>query len=322
MQEYSVLKFFGGNPQRRHYSLNSNENNTNDLPVSPVRIYLNADREKFNILNDNKEKAGIYRWVNLLTGKTYIGSSRNLSARLKQYFNINYLESETTKNNSNIYRSLIKNGYSNFKIEILEHCTLENLIDREQYYLDKLEPEYNILKKAGSLSGFKHSEATKELMSLNRLNHSVSEETRERIAKALAKGNSTIVKNIKTNEIISFLSLRKAAEYLGIHHSYLAKLVSSNKFYLGKDFLVYKLPTTEEEIYNSEEYKKVSTDSPLKSKNAKPLLLTNNETLETLELPSTVSAAKYLGVSEPYIRKCLTNNKPCKDYTIVRKSSD
>ena len=40
------------------------------------------------------------------------------------------------------------------------------LIEREQYYLDLLNPEYNILKIASvlSLKGFRHSEATRELM--------------------------------------------------------------------------------------------------------------------------------------------------------------
>jgi hypothetical protein len=41
------------------------------------------------------------------------------------------------------------------------------LISREQYYIDLLNPEYNILKKAGFVLGFKHSEATKAEMSIN-----------------------------------------------------------------------------------------------------------------------------------------------------------
>jgi len=64
------------------------------------------------------------------------------------------------KANSKIYRSLVKNGYSNFSLEILEYCDLSVLIEREQYYLDLLKPEYNILKTAGSRLNFKHSEET------------------------------------------------------------------------------------------------------------------------------------------------------------------
>jgi len=53
-------------------------------------------------------------------------------------------------------------------LEILEYCdgsTREDLIKREQYYIDLLKPEYNILQKAGSSLGFKHSEETLTKMS-------------------------------------------------------------------------------------------------------------------------------------------------------------
>jgi group I intron endonuclease len=59
-----------------------------------------------------------------------------------------------------IYRSLLKNGYSVFSFEILEYCDADKAISREQYFIELLKPEYNILKIAGSLLGFKHSEET------------------------------------------------------------------------------------------------------------------------------------------------------------------
>jgi group I intron endonuclease len=42
------------------------------------------------------------------------------------------------------------------------------LIQREQYYIDLLNPEYNICKIAGSNLGFKHSEITKEKLSISK----------------------------------------------------------------------------------------------------------------------------------------------------------
>ena len=65
-----------------------------NIQITPLIVYSNADIDKFAILKDNKDKIGIYRWVNLDTGKSYVGSSRNLSARFKQYFSVNYLERE------------------------------------------------------------------------------------------------------------------------------------------------------------------------------------------------------------------------------------
>jgi group I intron endonuclease len=64
-----------------------------------------------------------------------------------------------------ICRALLKRGYSNFNLEILEYCDSKDLIIREQYYIDLLKPEYNILKKAGSLLGFKHSDETRAKLS-------------------------------------------------------------------------------------------------------------------------------------------------------------
>lgn len=57
----------------------------------------------------------------------------------------------------------MKYGYSSFKLEILEYCDTNNLLKKEQYYLDYLKPEYNVLRIAGSMLGFKHRESTKKL---------------------------------------------------------------------------------------------------------------------------------------------------------------
>lgn len=59
-----------------------------------------------------------------------------------------------------IHKAHLKYGYSKFSLEILEYCEPDEVLLREQYYLDSLSPEYNILKIAGSLRGFKHSEET------------------------------------------------------------------------------------------------------------------------------------------------------------------
>lgn len=56
----------------------------------------------------------------------------------------------------NICKALLKYGYSNFSISILEYYDSNNRLVREQYYIDLLQPEYNILKKAGSSVGYLH----------------------------------------------------------------------------------------------------------------------------------------------------------------------
>lgn len=114
------------------------------------------------IIKENKGKSGIYMFSNKITGDTYVGQSIYLSNRFKHYFNISYLKS---KDGFRISRAILKYGYSNFSITILEYCNKSDLLERELYYFYKLEPQYNVLKIAGSSLGFNHSEETKAKIS-------------------------------------------------------------------------------------------------------------------------------------------------------------
>ena len=125
--------------------------------VVPIKVYSNADSMKQDIIKDNSKKVGIYRWINNDNSNSYIGSSINLSNRFRLYYNYDFI-SDKSKNKSMIHDALVKYGYSKFTLEILEYCDVNLVLEREQYYLDALNPEYNISKVAGSLTGFKHSE--------------------------------------------------------------------------------------------------------------------------------------------------------------------
>ena len=136
---------------------------------------------KKSIVRDNKGKIGIYRWVNIISGNSYIGSSTNLGKRIADYYSYGYISD--IKKNMLIDKALLKYGYSNFKFEILEYCKKDEVLLREQYYLDLLKPEYNILKKAGSRLGFKHSEATKAKFREIAKNRVITEEEKARVSK-------------------------------------------------------------------------------------------------------------------------------------------
>jgi len=128
----------------------------------PAKFYEDAYSKKKEILDENIGKSGIYMLTNKLIGDIYLGQSMDISKRFKNYFNVSYIKS---KKGFRISRALIKYGYSNFSLTILEYCNVSDLLVREQYYFDKLEPQYNILKIAGSSLGFNHSEETKAKIS-------------------------------------------------------------------------------------------------------------------------------------------------------------
>lgn len=82
--------------------------------------------------------------MHIESGKSYIGSSIKLNIRFKQYFNFNHIS--YPKRNMVIYKALLKYGYSGFRLEILEYCSPEKRLSREQFYLDNFKPEYNTPK--------------------------------------------------------------------------------------------------------------------------------------------------------------------------------
>lgn len=121
--------------------------------LNPLLVYNDLKSDKKSILSDNKGKAGIYMWTNLVNGKRYVGSSVDLSIRFRKYFSTSYLED--FEGIMLIYKALLAHGLENFKLEILEYCQASEVIEREQYYMDLLNPEYNILKVAASPLGVK-----------------------------------------------------------------------------------------------------------------------------------------------------------------------
>jgi len=121
----------------------------NTTSVVPICSYLNPDKQKEEISRYNENKSGVYRWVNKINGKSYVGSSTSLSKRILFYYFLSSLRRKV-KGSIIIHRALLKYGHSNFSLDIIEYCEPNELISREQYYINLLKPEYNILKKTGT----------------------------------------------------------------------------------------------------------------------------------------------------------------------------
>ncbi len=106
--------------------------------------------------------SGVYMIINLKNGKCYIGSSKNIENRWE-----NHRKALNNKDHFNNYlqNSWNKYGEESFKFVILEETG--NKLEREQFYIDQYDPEYNILEdvKANPMQGRRHTEEAKEKIS-------------------------------------------------------------------------------------------------------------------------------------------------------------
>lgn len=188
----SNFRFYCSSPKN---STNNPKSSTKDKPKN-IKMYEDAYLMRKSIIKENIGKSGIYKWTNKLTNDIYIGQSKELSKRFIRYFNISYLKN---RKNLIIIRVLLKYGFSNFSLEILEYCNEADLIIREQYYFDKLNPKYNILKIAGSS-----------------LNNNHTEETKAKISKSLnefyKKEKSKLIGRFHTEETKALMILKKSKE--------------------------------------------------------------------------------------------------------------
>lgn len=238
--------------------------------VSPVAVYLNADTQKKDIIQENRNKSGVYRWKSNITNKEYIGSSTNLVSRLYSYYSLKHLEKQSS---SLISKALLKQGHSAFSLEILEYCNPSEVIAREQYYIDLFKPEYNILSTAGSSYGRLRTDKTKLNIKQVRLGSTHLEETKVKIATALLgrkdsadslakmknrvlsvthldkvrehlaklnskKGTKVKIMDTHTNEITEWDSIYKAAVSIGANQSTLARYLKAKKLYKNRYAIV------------------------------------------------------------------------------------
>ena len=142
---------------------------------------------------------GIYKVTNKINKKSYIGQSKNIEQRLKDHKLV------CRERNVLLKRALKKYGVENFDYEIIEECKLNELDEREIYWINKLKPEYNldtggkgspnhivtdetkrVLKQKGKEFWNNLDEKTKQKIINQNLKgpaigHKVSKETREKL---------------------------------------------------------------------------------------------------------------------------------------------
>lgn len=134
---------------------------------------------------DMRDKiCGIYMITNLVTGDNYVGQSKDVQYR----WWLHKSSRTNTKRITTIGKAIKEYGVENFKLEVLEKCSFENLDERERYYISKLKPTYNIF--SGGKAGFEMPESVKEQCRQGALKqwNDMSEEQKQHVIKHQLKG--------------------------------------------------------------------------------------------------------------------------------------
>lgn len=79
---------------------------------------------------------GIYKITNQVNGKVYIGQSVDIQRRWKEH-RIRPFNSNSEQYNCPLYRSIRKYGIENFNFIVLEECSINDLNEKEQFYIKK-----------------------------------------------------------------------------------------------------------------------------------------------------------------------------------------
>jgi len=165
---------------------------------------------------------GIYKIESRTSGKFYIGSTLNIKSRWSRH---------KSDLRARIHHSLIlqrawdKYGENDFEFTILEECGKEKILEREQDYLDKLLPVYNICPNAQNCLGKRDSEETKKKKRDIALKLGIKppKETWEKKQKQVTALDET------GNPIQHFVSLAEACRFVGRDCTYVSTITRAIK---------------------------------------------------------------------------------------------
>lgn len=100
---------------------------------------------------------GIYMIINNLNGDQYIGQSRNIVQRWWSH------TAPNAREYNRLQTDIKRFGKSNFTLIILEECSVDELDEKEIFYISKFHPAYNVSTGGKGNRGYKPSEKQKEV---------------------------------------------------------------------------------------------------------------------------------------------------------------
>lgn len=115
-------------------------------------------------------KSGIYGIHNKISNKWYIGQSQDIKDRnYHEKRNMRLGKFHNNKENPHFVNAIKKYGINAFEFVVIEHCPIDELDEKEIYYIKKYNSKspngYNLTNGGKSTRGYKHTEETRKKMS-------------------------------------------------------------------------------------------------------------------------------------------------------------
>lgn len=267
-------------------------------------------------------KSGIYRIINILNNKMYIGSSKDLNERRINHFS----ELRNNKHHSiHLQRAYNKlKDKTNLIFEILEECDSENLMEKENYYLnlyckskdyinnlnkDFLKLSYNILPFAQKGFTGKHRKETIDKLKMCsplRKDILIYNSNGEFIEKLSSSQEVQKKYNISKNSILLLCKLKR---YICKKSNILVGFANDN------DFIKFIKNSSKPIVFKSHNKgKKLSKEEKIKM--GIPIKVQNLKTNEIFKFNSQKEACEYFNLQPCTINRCLKNKKVYRKYLL------
>lgn len=125
----------------------------------------------------------IYKISSKLTNRCYIGSAKHYGVRRRNHL----FQLQNNKHHSKILQNHVnKYGIDDLTIEVIEMLVWGfGVVDREQYYIDTINPYFNVLKVAYSTFGRVVSEETRQKLIKSHTGKKLSQNQKEKMSKSM-----------------------------------------------------------------------------------------------------------------------------------------
>lgn len=234
----------------------------------------------------------VYKITNLTNGKIYVGSTKNLYRR---YVSYRKYEKEHIIDGISIEYAIKKYRFESFDFSILETVEISKLTEREQYWIDILQPfdgnGYNECRIASRTSGTKRRPETIERMRAAQSRPDLSEFRRQLMNKAVLQIDMNTLEIIKEYE-----SAKIAGEILGVRACGISSVCSKSKKSMYGFYWCFK-----------KEYQEIGFIKPANNSKTRKVIQSDMNGNFIKEWNSSKEIERHFGFNNTLIRACCRN---------------